>query len=517
MKGRSKRREENGVFLILFAILFLTIFSFVAIAVDTANITIAKIRLYNAIDNAIMVAPIFYLGKKYDETEIKARLNAVTRANYEADATDSANVLDITLTVNKADVQIDSKIKTRLWLSPAAFGSGSTAEISGKTKLRIPRVNLAIVLDVSASMDHPDPNNPGQTKLFTALGGLKVLTTWLRDDFDRVAIIITSDYAHRVFDFTPTGGYDAANIEATLLGLQANLKGGWTNLSAGLYEARINYTSINWPPDDYNVTGIMSDGYLSHGRANFDPTGNPGLDPNTTSFGQLDYHFQLESTVCRDGCGTAAGIYSPARYTLRMNPLVGNPPWFTQSPACQTITQIDVEPTYGPRYDSTLSPSCLGFAKIIGGDGETIDLGALNGAKDGFDGDKFRELAYYATIAQTDALRFGGSHVLSLGIGAVRPAPTNRTATIGNPTTVFSSMGPVAQSGIFGETFFRRLAMSPKGMGDVAFPKVPSIPEMFANPDLAKVAGEYYEASALYSREEGLRLLFGQMEFKKEF
>jgi hypothetical protein len=243
-------------------------------------------------------------------------------------------------------------------------------------------------------MNRPDPNNPGQTKLFTALGGLKVLTTWLRDDFDRVAIIITSDYAHRVFDFTPTGGYDAANIEATLLGLQANLKGGWTNLSAGLYEARINYTSINWPPDDYNVTGIMSDGYLSHGRANFDPTGNPGLDTNTTSFGQLDYHFQLESTVCRDACGdTALHIFSPVRYTLRMNPLVGNPPWFTQSPACQTITQIDVEPTYGPRYDSTLSPSCLGFAKIIGGDGETIDLGALNGAKDGFDGDKFRELA----------------------------------------------------------------------------------------------------------------------------
>ena len=92
MKGRSKRREESGVFLILFAILFLTIFSFVAIAVDTANVTIAKIRLYNAIDNAIMVAPIFYLGKKYDEPEIKARLNAVTRANYEADATDSAKL-----------------------------------------------------------------------------------------------------------------------------------------------------------------------------------------------------------------------------------------------------------------------------------------------------------------------------------------------------------------------------------------------------------------------------------------
>jgi Flp pilus assembly protein TadG len=517
MTVKRKPKKERGVFLILFAFLILVILAFIALALDTANSTMAKLRVYKAVDNAIMTAPLLYLGETYTDSEIETRLDALTRANYEADRIKATDVIDVTVAVNLADVQIDSTIRTKFWLAPVIFDSGPTATLQGRTRLRIPRVNIAVVLDTSHSMQSPDPNKPTLTKIQSALGGLQDLGNWLRDNFDRVAVIITSDYSQRVADFDPVGGFDSANLVANL-GALMGIYGSWTNLSAGLYDARENFESISWPPDDYNLTAVMSDGYLTHGRANFSGSGNPSLNPNTTSFGNFDYHFQLEANRCFDGCGGPTEIHGPIRYTLRMNPLTGNPPWFGQSPTCQSISYVDTEATYNQdRYHSIITPNCLSFARIIGGDGATIDLGALNGAEDGADGDKLRELAYYSVIAQADALRYGGAHVVSLSIGGAQPAPTSHNATLANPVRVFSAMAPVNSTNDFGHTFFRRVAMSPKGLSDVPFPQVPSIPALLANPVLADVLGEHYEAHATYAGEESLRLLFGQMEFKKEF
>jgi hypothetical protein len=519
MPVTHKLNQQSGVFLILFSFLILMILGFLALALDTARVTMAQLRVFKAVDNAIMTAPMLYIGKSYTDAEIESRLDALTRANYEADNIRPTDVLDVTVAVNKADVQIDSKILTKFWLAPVVFNTGPTTELNGRTRVRIPRVNIAIVVDTSHSMQSEDPNKPGMSKIQTALAAVQALSQWLRDDFDRVAIILTSDYSQRVADFDPAGGYDASNIVANLAGLMG-IYGSWTNLSAGLYDARTNFTSITWPPDDYNVTAVLTDGHLTHGRANFDGNGNPNLNPNTTSFGNFDYHFQLEATLCVDGdCSvgtTNPNIRVPNRYTLRMNPLTGDPPWFAQSPACQTISYVDTSDGQN-RYHSIITPSCVSSAKIMGGDGATIDLGALNGAEDGSDGDKFRELAYYSVIAQADALRYGGAHVATFGIGT-SGAPYNHTATIANPTRVFSTMPlSVTSTALFGQTFARRVALSPKGLADVQFPKVPSIAAMLANPALADTAGEYYEAHATFSADEGLRLVFGQMEFKKEF
>jgi len=515
-----KPNQQSGVFLILFAFLMLVILSFLALALDTAKGTMAQLRVFKAVDNAIMTAPILYIGKTYTDAEIESRLDVLTRANYEADNIKPTDVLDVTVAVNQADVQINSKIRTKFWLAPVVFRTGPTLELSGRTRLRIPRVNIAIVIDTSHSMQSSDPNKPTSTKIKTALVAVQNLSQWLRDDFDRVAVILTSDYSQRVADFDPVGGFDAGNLVTNLTGLMG-IYGSWTNLSAGLYDARTNFEAISWPPDDCNVIGIFTDGYLTHGRANFDGNGNPNLNPNTTSFGQFDYHFQLESTLCVDGdCSanpTNPSVRAASRYTLRMNPLTGDPPWFSQSPACQSITYVDTNGSGQSRYHSIITPNCMSFARIKGGDGATIDLGALNGAEDGADGDKFRELAYYSVIAQADALRYGGAHIIILGIGT-GGAPANHTATVANTTRIFSSMPlSVTGSSIFGQTFARRVAASPKGLADLPFPNVPTIAAILSNPALKDTAGEYYEAHATYSADESLRLIFGKMEFKKEF
>jgi hypothetical protein len=252
------------------------ILAFIALALDTGNMTVARLRVFKAVDNAIQTAPILYLGKPYTDAEIESRLDTLTRANYEADRISASDVLDVTVSVNKADVQIDSRIRTKLWLAPVFLKSGTTADLVGRTRLRIPRINAAIVLDTSHSMQSPDPNKPVFTKIQSALASLQTISQWLRDDFDRVAIILTSDYSQRIADFNPVGGFDIGNLTLTLEAL-SDIDGSWTNLSAGMYDARANFESISSPPDDYNVTAIISDGRLTHGRANFDGNGNPSL------------------------------------------------------------------------------------------------------------------------------------------------------------------------------------------------------------------------------------------------
>jgi hypothetical protein len=146
-----------------------------------------------------------------------------------------------------------------------------------------------------------------------------------------------------------------------------------------------------------------------------------------------------------------------------------------------------------------------------------IDLGNLTGMLDGYDADRFREMAYLSAIAQTDALRSQGVVIVAVGIGSGLPAPRDRFATPGNITRIFPSMAPVNQSAMFGTSFLRRLSLSPKGLSDVPFPQVQSIPALFAQPQISKFSGDMFEANSYVTREEIMRLVFGRMRFTKEF
>jgi hypothetical protein len=487
----------------------------IAMALDSAKMNMGKLRIYNAIDNALMTVPVLYLGQPYTVPEMQTRLDHLVRANYELDALNSAKVLTVDVAINTADVTISSSTAVNMWLTPAVFHSGSSVIVQGTTKLRVPRINVAIVLDSSHSMTYPDPFVPSQSKLETALGLTVQLGKWLRDDFDRVAVMVTSDYSQRLVDFVPTGGFDLAAIQTGLAGLIGAF-GSWTNLADGLYEARTNFRSITYPPDDFNVVGLVTDGYVSHGRANFVSLGNPGLDPNTTTFGELDYHFQIEQFACRYNCGTTSAINTVANYTLRMAPLIGNPPWLAQAPSCATVNLVGSN-GYGPLYDTTMIPSCLSSLKIHGGDGGIIDLGFLNGLKDGADADKFRELAYLSTIAQADAIRAEGAMIFALGVNSTVAAPLNYLASASNPSRLFSSMGALTSSGFFGETFLRRVALSPKGYSDTPFPQVQTISALLSNPFIEEFRGDYLNAHQNLSQDESLRIMLGRMPFIKEY
>jgi hypothetical protein len=618
--------RESGAFMPMFVATTLFIIAMLGLALETANLTMSSLRIYNAVDASIQTAPLLFVGHSYSQSEISDRLDALTKANFESDGLPQSRLVNFGVTfgtdaggaINRAT--IDATVRAPYWFLPAALDVGNFADLNARTSVTVPRVNMAVIIDLSKSMtDEDDPTSPSgtQRKAETAAGGLYFIGEWLRDTFDRIALISFSDASTRIADFQSGGGYNRAEIQSRLFAMQ-DYPSGWTNMSSGFYDARTNFASISPGPDDLNAVVVMSDGHLTHGKANF---------VNTTGLPSGVYHFQAETfDSLADGCGASGTdhVSVPITYTLRKDPN-NAPPWLSEvapyepqetkqitrtwerychrtstttdpntgitSPVCveyrwrrvyQTVgkeysgrepanhTEPDAPPgecNNFSRFKGVMVPDCQDMTNLktalfddwcilssadilsttwtssqqncmntlaIDGAGYTVDLGALDHQKDGSDANKWRELAYYATIVQADKIRREKDvTVLTLGIGGPRGAPKRAPDPWpgGTPNNSYcgtygdavfnSNLSPSAQSlpqGDFTRHFFKRLAMSPKAKDDTTeptFQKVPKIKDMLADPNLTDLAGDYFEANGRVSADEILRLIFGKMKFKK--
>jgi len=592
----KRQTKESGFIIVHFIIILLALLSFIALALDSIHLSMRKLRIFNAIDSAIVTTPLLFLGAQYNATEIKERLEWLVKANLYADGIDPSKLLNLDVNIVAAgganqSATITAKVRAPMFFVPGAFDMLNWTDLTASTSVTIPRVNIVLALDTSRSMLEEDDTLAWpmtQKKILTALAALRVVGDWLRPTFDRVSVVVFADVSQRLVDFQPAGGYDKTLIEGRLNSLLAVLHGGWTNMSAALYDARANFASIPLGPDDFNIAAIISDGYLTHGRANF--TNVTGLDPNSVGFGINDYHFQLETLkqwiTCPGSGGTTWTINTPLTYSMRKEPVSGPPPWIGAQRTKQIIigywdeydingNYVATHPIYAtagmeyngssvppnnpyscggiPRFDSSKVPNCQVMLNrdtnwvnvynqwcvlldpnnynwsssqqacfmnlaIIGGNGATINLGPLNHLKDGTDGNKWRELAYYSVIAQADHLRRQKVIVSSLAIGPSRAAPIKGPATSCATTdTVFeTNFDPdIANSSDFGNRFFGRVSASPAQKSLPQFQLVPTISDEIADPNVKEFVGEHYQANTVVSQEERIRMLLGKMRFKK--
>lgn len=617
----TKLGKEAGAFVPMFVACTLFIVAMLGLALETSNLTMNSLRIYNALDASIQTAPVLFVGQAYSTTEIETRLDALTKANLESDGLPESRLVNYSVTlgtdgggaINRAT--IDATIRAPFWFLPAAVNVGKFADLSARTSITIPRVNMVVVMDNSKSMLADDPTSPSgtQPKRITAYAALGYIGDWLRETYDRIALVTFSDSSTRVADFQSGGGFNKTEINNRLIFMES-YPPSWTNMASGFYDARANFDAIAPGPDDFNAVVVMSDGHLSHGKANFVST--TGLPSGT-------YHFQLESfDQLADSCPDGGSVNVPVSYTLRKDPN-NSPPWLSEflsggpqetkqiirtwqrycaryttttdpvtgvpsttcarydwRPIYQTVgmeyngrtpadhTQPDAEEdTCGgiPEFRGFMVPDCQEMKLLktdiydewcildpsrvyettwqsnqrrcmntlaIDGAGYVVNMGSLDHQLDGSDGNKWRELAYYATIVQADEIRREKDvTVLTLGIGGPRGAPirapdpwpggtpnNSYCGTYGD--TVFNTnLTPAAQTlPDFTRHFFRRVALSPKAKDDATnpyFQKVPKVKDMLADPNLTELAGDYFEANGTVSGEEVLRLIFGKMKFKK--
>lgn len=489
MKLRSishnrKTSSQQGAILIFIAFLFPLILAFIGMGVDVSNLILAKLRTQTAIDNSIMHAPMLIIGTSLTDSQIADLLRERVKANMLTRVkTDFISEPDITVTPTQ--VSIGFRTRQKFYIMPGAFfGTAKSSQVAGYAKMIIPRVNLVVAVDCSKSMTlQDDMAGTGQTRYLTALGGLGQVGDWLREDFDRVALVTGNHVWDVGVDFRPLGSNPSYSATEILTVLATQTCDSWTNFGDAMEMARKPIVNAA-PPitgDDLKLVVAFTDGHIQHGSFNITNGNNLPAD----DFGNHVYHAFISNMTA------VGGVYRPAGASLRRFRLTGDAPWDDRRPPCDPSTASP--PVVPPDISGCFSGGSINIQTPVGTISRPISSSSESQAQ------AVRELAHLEAITEAQASRNAGISVYVIGVGA--PAKTTLEVPFG--------FGPDYNKFMY--DYMRRVSLSPKPP-TVTFPEVIShASEQGAH---RNEVGDFFLAHSDVEPSEALRIALADLAFK---
>jgi len=383
------------------------------------------------------------------------------------------------------ELSIGFRTRQKFYIMPAAFFRTATSSVvAAYAKMTIPRVNIVAMVDCSKSMTLPDELAPGnQTRYLTALGGLGQVGDWLREDFDRVALV-TGNHSYDIpVDFRPLGSNPSYSANEILTVLATQTCDSWTNFGDALEISRQPIVNSS-PPisgDDLKIIVAFTDGHIQNGAFNI----INGVNLPADDFGGHVYHAFISNLTA------TGGVYRPVGASLRRSRLSGKAPWDDRRPPCDPSTSSP--PVAPPNLSGCFSGGSIQIQTPVGTISRPITSSPESQAV------ALRELAHLDGITEAQAARNAGISVYVIGVGN----PTK--------TTLEVPFGFGHDYNKFMYDYMRRVTLSPK-LPTVTFPEV--IPHASEQGAHRQQVGDFFLAHTEVAPSEALRIALADLAFK---
>ncbi len=498
-RRENSRNSESGVFLAFVSLIAFFLIALVALAVDLSWAAQTRLKLRYVVDNTILNAPIYVLTNSYDKTEVRKRLEDMTRTNLDLDGFDPSAILSVNFDVQDQTITASASLRRTLALTNGIVAPFSSLDLTVNSRLQIPRVNLIVLLDRSRSMGQPDELKPTQTKLISALGGLAELARWLREPIDRVAVIAYSDFATKLVSFQPGGGYSIAAVSSAVGGLGVK---SWSNLNDALRLGIAEFASIPFEANAVNILAVYSDMRVNAGLFRFATGVAPGLNNSLYYvFPSRMYSWANDSTIA-----DLEVRHRVEGYTLREFPLSGPSAWLTRKPACEISTWgtvVTAGISLEVNSDIPDLTACINSLTLQGTYKGLIYPGLPVQPR------YFNQQMYNLAIDQADTLRNNRITVFNVLIGSSQSGPPQIY------DAPFFTMGNDAFTG----NFLNRFTLSAASITSVNFPPLAVFPaSSLVSGVMRDYKGESYQANSVgLSTLEAQRMLFGRVNFDLEY
>jgi hypothetical protein len=432
-----------------------------------------------------MHAPMLMIGTTLTDSQIADLLRERVRANM-ITRFKASDITEPDVFVSPTTVSINLQTRQKFYIMPGAFfGTSTSSQVAGHARINIPRVNVVATVDCSRSMTLKDElaSSANQTRYLTALGGLAQVGNWLREDFDRVALVTGNQTFDVAVDFRPLGSNPSYSAVEILTVLSKQTCDSWTNFGDALETSRLPIVNASPPitDDDLKIIVVFTDGHVQHGT--FDITN--GVNLPTDDFGRHNYHAFISNL------SVVAGVYRPAGASLRRTQLVGDPPWDDRRPPCDPSTASP--PVAPPDLSGCFSGGSINIATPAG-----LISRPITGSPES-QAIALRELAHLEPIAEAQSARNAGISVYVIGVGD--PVKTTLEVPFG--------FGPDSRK--FTYDYMRRVSLSPKAP-TVTFPEV--MPHASEQGLHRKQVGDFFLAHTDVEPSEALRIALADLAFK---
>lgn len=454
----TRRAEEAGAVIVLFAIALVTSFLIVALAIDGGHLFQQSLLLQKATDAAALVAAKSMALRPKNEqialgigfvNEVEQRAQRIGEENVRRKGRYAANPIfevkglsNLPNDLYRDRVTVVGRMDTKLFLMDKLlnYAPGFRSALEATATAEVQRSLVSIIVDTSASMickpDTADCScapycNP---KRFSQLRqAIFSFVSQFNDERDKFFINRFSAAAFPIYpppppagvsaaylgmDGNPSVGFDASQIEQQL---NSQFMLGDTNPCDGLYQAW-GYTQTaatafgrnNWGRD-YMAYVLFSDGAPTAARFFFDNSVNLALPPTPSGF--TDYYSWI-TLFSPEGVSNAGRL---APYPIPWNWPLGAPPepptFATQAPPACSIRS--------PGSAAGAFAGCVTNFTTRTPDGQVWPSVNPPGFPPGLPPWPFyRQQYYHCAISMADMLRKQGAVVYTIGIGPTATAST---------------------------------------------------------------------------------------------
>jgi Flp pilus assembly protein TadG len=278
--------KEDGMALVLFAVLLVVLGIFAGFAIDAGRLFLVKAQMTKAVDGAALAAARA-LGSTASATPEKDEAVRIFQANFPSGYLGVSSVTDPTTAADffskvylPADganiITVKASATLPMTLMRLARFGDITVRSSGTARRR--QVDLSLAIDCSGSI--------GSTDWVTVSAAARRFINSFDGSTDRISVTLFSDGAHVSYQMPPARGFNKTNA---MNAVPTNLPDGSTSMAEGLYRAwdELRAVPLNTQAG-LRVIVLFTDGTPNGVSGNFtwSPSGNvyTGKSLNTNDF-----------------------------------------------------------------------------------------------------------------------------------------------------------------------------------------------------------------------------------------